>query len=181
MSSQRHLKMLAPRRREQGAILVTSLLLLLVLTIIGISVMQMTRMEERMSGNTRDISTAFQGAEAALRGGEAQVLTFVSRPSLCATAGTPCASAFSKTALPNVGEQDGDWWKASANTFSDPNIGEDFIEKPQFIIEQVAFVRNSPDVDDLTGRDFYQISAHSTGGSGKSEVIVQSTFARNAL
>ncbi|HPF28453.1 MAG TPA: PilX N-terminal domain-containing pilus assembly protein, partial [Steroidobacteraceae bacterium] len=62
-------------RAQRGAILVTSLLLLLVLTIIGLTAMRMTSLQERMAGSTRDLNLAFQGAEAALRDGETLIAT----------------------------------------------------------------------------------------------------------
>ena len=71
MSTFRKLCCRPPITHQRGAILVTSMLLLLVLTIIGITAMQMTRMQERMAGNTRDLNLAFQGSEAGLRNGEA--------------------------------------------------------------------------------------------------------------
>ena len=39
----------------------------------GITAMQVTRMEERMAGNSRDVNLAFQGAEAGLRDSEARI------------------------------------------------------------------------------------------------------------
>jgi type IV pilus assembly protein PilX len=51
---------------QQGAVLIVSLVLLLILTIVGISGMKMTSLEERMSGNYKDNEMAFQAAEAAL-------------------------------------------------------------------------------------------------------------------
>ncbi len=49
-----------PERTQRGAILVTCLLILLILTVIGITAMQVTRMQERMAGNSRDTSLAFR-------------------------------------------------------------------------------------------------------------------------
>src|SRR5690349_1024962 len=78
--------------RQRGTALVTSLLLLLILTVIGVTAMQVTRMQERMAGNTRDLNLAFQGAEAALRNGEDMIAAegFAPTPAagVCATA--PC-------------------------------------------------------------------------------------------
>jgi type IV pilus assembly protein PilX len=53
--------------RQQGAVLIVALLFLVILTILGLTAMQGTTMEERMSGNSRDINVALQAAEAALR------------------------------------------------------------------------------------------------------------------
>ncbi|MCC5858552.1 MAG: hypothetical protein JJT90_10370 [Ectothiorhodospiraceae bacterium] len=61
-------------RRERGAALIISLLLLLVMTLIGVTAMQTSTLQERMAGNTRDRNLAFQSAEAALREGEDWVM-----------------------------------------------------------------------------------------------------------
>lgn len=60
---------------QQGAALITALVFLIVLTIIGITAMQTTTMQERMAGNARDREIAFQSAEAMLREAEARVAT----------------------------------------------------------------------------------------------------------
>lgn len=57
-------------RRPRGAVLAVSLLLLLILTLIGVSAMRGVTMEERMAGNTTDFNVALQGAEAGLRDAE---------------------------------------------------------------------------------------------------------------
>jgi len=58
---------------QQGAVLVVALIMLLLLTVLGISSMRSTSMQERMAGNLRDESHALQAAEAAMRQGEAAV------------------------------------------------------------------------------------------------------------
>jgi type IV pilus assembly protein PilX len=54
------------RHLQQGSVLIISLVMLLLLTMVGVSGMNMTSLEERMSGNYRDHEMAFQAAEAAL-------------------------------------------------------------------------------------------------------------------
>jgi type IV pilus assembly protein PilX len=61
-----HASRTAPER-QHGAVLIVALLFLVILTILGLTAMSGTTMEERMSGNTRDLNVAFQAAEAALR------------------------------------------------------------------------------------------------------------------
>ncbi|AQZ34850.1 pilus assembly protein PilX [Pseudomonas sp. LPH1] len=56
--------------RQQGAVLIVALIMLLLLTIIGLSSMRGTSLQENMAGNMRDINLALQAAEAALRQGE---------------------------------------------------------------------------------------------------------------
>ena len=164
-------------RRERGAILVTSLLLLLVVTILGITVMQMTRMQERMAGNSRDINLAFQAGEASLRAGESLVLSFATPPVSCTAA--PC-QVFERRALPPLNNQTPTWWSTTAQADSNAAQSAVLDESPQYVVEQYGWIRNSWDVTDTTGRDVYQISARSTGGSGKAEVVLQSTYARTS-
>ena len=67
-------------RRQRGAALVVSLLLLLVLTILAIGASQTTRLQERMAGNMRDIDRACQGSEAGLRDAEEYIATTPALP-----------------------------------------------------------------------------------------------------
>lgn len=55
------------RHTQRGAVLIIALLFLTILTILGVTAMTATTFEERMAGNTRDLSLAFQAADAALR------------------------------------------------------------------------------------------------------------------
>jgi type IV pilus assembly protein PilX len=59
--------------KQKGSVLIVSLVMLLLLTIVGMSAMQMTSLEERMSGNFRNHELAFQAAEAGLSQAEAFV------------------------------------------------------------------------------------------------------------
>ncbi|HEY4210627.1 MAG TPA: PilX N-terminal domain-containing pilus assembly protein [Steroidobacteraceae bacterium] len=173
-------------RHQSGAILVVSLLLLLVLTILGVVMMQTSTMQERMSGNTRDLGLALQGAEAGLRYGEAQLSAAAALP---ATSGTiPCAVC--QVGILPVAIYDSSQfnWSTQAQCFGSTTItcptasGAMAIlhEQPQYTTESLGFVPDSLDVgqDPPEGRDFYQISAHSTGASGKPNTVLQSTFAR---
>jgi len=56
-----------PGSRERGAILIVTLLFLVILTMLGVTAMSGTTMEERMAGNARDGAIALQAAESALR------------------------------------------------------------------------------------------------------------------
>ncbi|MCP5012169.1 MAG: hypothetical protein GY942_19500 [Aestuariibacter sp.] len=73
-NSVRHLER-PPVKQQQGIVLVFCLVLLLVTTLLGITAMSTTSLEETMTQNERDRHTAFQAAEAALREGEAYVLS----------------------------------------------------------------------------------------------------------
>ncbi|MFD2192193.1 pilus assembly PilX family protein [Pistricoccus aurantiacus] len=64
-----------PHRHSQaGAALVVGLIFLMLMTMLGLSAMQSTVLQERMAGNLRDHEMAFQAAEAALRKGEGELI-----------------------------------------------------------------------------------------------------------
>jgi len=60
-------------QKQRGVALITALILLLVLTVVGVSSLANTVLEERMAGNMRERQIALQAAEAALREGERRV------------------------------------------------------------------------------------------------------------
>jgi len=162
---------------QRGAALITALLLLVVLTILGISVMQMSRVQEKMAGNTRDINVGFETAEGALRSAEALIRVQPDRPLTCIEASCP----FRSTDLGDVANQDSAWWDTNGQEFAD-GIGSPMTgvaKNPRYVIEQIVVL---PDVLDDTdpgaSRTFYRVTARSTGASGLSNTIVQSTFAR---
>lgn len=161
----------------------TSLLLLLVLTIIGVTAMQMTRLQERMAGGTRDLNLALQGAEAGLRNGEIMVQTEVARPDTCVA--TPC-DVWELGVVETPQYQDSEWWQANGIEFernpAAPETGEiqDLDRDPEFLVESLGFVSDSLTIGQGApqGRDFYQVTARSTGGSGRANTVLRSTYAR---
>jgi type IV pilus assembly protein PilX len=66
--------------RQGGAALTIGLILLVLLTLLGVTALRTTGLEERMAGHTRDRLMAFQAAEAALREGEAYLTNAVVGP-----------------------------------------------------------------------------------------------------
>jgi type IV pilus assembly protein PilX len=168
------IRSLPTARRQRGAILVTALLMLLVLTVIGVSVMQITRMQERMAGNTRDLNLAFQAAEAALRDAEETVWdTAVIIP----CAGATCVKA--RGTLPVLNNQTAAWWNANSQEYGvdgDQEI-EDIDIDPQFVVEELFPVPPLA-VDEPGGRMFYQVTSRSTGASGSTNTVLQTTYAK---
>ena len=56
--------------RQLGATLLVAMIFLVILTLLGLSAMRVTTLEERMSGNARDHDLAFQAAESGLLSAE---------------------------------------------------------------------------------------------------------------
>ena len=53
-------------RRQSGAVLLVSLVILVVLTLLGVSTMNTTQLGEKMAANNQQMNHAFQAAETAL-------------------------------------------------------------------------------------------------------------------
>lgn len=164
---------------QRGAILVTAMLLLLVLTIIGVTVMQMSRMQERMAGNTRDVNLAFQASEGALRGAENFLRGQVIRP-IGASSG-PADVWAENAATGTIANKDATWWGTNGKTYGQAAM-TGVKTAPVSIIRELGFVRTDGGVvmgqDPPDGRDFYEVTSRSTGGSGLAEVVLQTTFTR---
>jgi type IV pilus assembly protein PilX len=163
---------------QRGAALITALLLLIVLTILGVSVMQMSRVQEKMAGNTRDSNVGFETAEGALRNAEALIRIQPDRPNTC----TDNSCAYRTDELGDVANQNSAWWATNGEAFKDGSGSQmtGVADNPRYVIEQIALI---PDVldggtDSGAYRTFYRVTARSTGASGLSNTIVQSTFAR---
>lgn len=88
-----------PPYTQNGSALIIGLIFLVTLTLLGVTAMQSTTLEEKMAGNQRDRSVAFQAAETALRDGESFLKDNV--PAFAADcSGGLCATT--STAIPNV-------------------------------------------------------------------------------
>lgn len=64
-------------QKQNGAVLALGLIILVLLTMIGMTSMRSMVDQQRMAGNIRDSEVALQAAEAGLRGGESDILNYV--------------------------------------------------------------------------------------------------------
>ena len=150
--------------------------MLLVLTLVGVSAMQSTTLEERMAGNSRDRNISLFAAESALRQGE----RFLNQPVLPAFNGTnglyqPSLGAVART-WENV-----DWTDASAiNAYTGGSL-QGVAGTPAYIIEEM------PAVFDTTGsieagtplsQEYYRVTARATGSTNGAVVFLQCTYKR---
>lgn len=167
---------------QRGAILVTSLLLLIVLTVLGVAMMRMTNMQERMAGNTRDVNLALQGAEAALRDGEDR-MSLARQPLRPVATGSAGCEICQRDALPvDIDDPAQFDWSANAHEYGVAGTQDipDLAEDPRYTIAELGFVPDgyAQGQDPPTGRDYYQITGRSTGASGQANVVLQSTLPR---
>jgi type IV pilus assembly protein PilX len=170
-------------KNQRGVALFISLVLLLVLTIIGVSAVQTTSMEERMARNTHDSVLAFEAAEVALRTGETFLRNNVNTTALFPPGGNNGLWKASNYGLAERWEQ-ANIWSGTNSVVVPANTIAGVAEQPRYIIEFVATVQRSENPYLLgtaanTGDDqiqIFRITARGIGGTTNARVLLQSTF-----
>ncbi|WP_068174284.1 pilus assembly PilX family protein [Hydrogenophaga taeniospiralis] len=179
-------------KRERGAVLIISLILLVLITLIGVASLRNVVLEAKMSSNYYDRSLAFQSAEAGLRAGEkiakdqaeatpkhtqALALTVPTDASQC-NASTACSGGLCSAPGPYCEGRwtmtDATWTNATAVTLN-AQAGS----SPQYFVEFLgnAFPcdPSTPTVNATCAR--YRITARSQSGTGRAAVMLQSVYA----
>lgn len=166
-------------KTQKGAVLFISLIMLLVMTLIGVTGMRTTVLEEKMTSNLRDRGLAFQAAEAAILDAEELLDTLVSTGSFDGSLG-------------RLGPSDDDPDFFDTGTWAaDSSIGysgslADVATQPRYILKYVGTVKtNTGDlsVGSYGSRDtsvvtIFRITARGTGGSDSAQVILESHYGR---
>ena len=168
-------------KRQRGVVLAISLIVLLVITLLGVTAMQSTLLQERMAGNTREVSMAFQAAEAALRDGEKVLAALTAPPTTCSTA--PCSSVWARDVLAEPAAQIASWWTTNGQEYgvdASQEITEGVDSDPYFVIEELDFIPDSLRLGHgvPVGRHYYRTAAHGVSASQTSRSVVESTFVR---
>lgn len=124
------MKPMRARGRQQGAALITVIVLLLVMTLLGLVSVRATVLEEHMSAGMLDRSLAFQAAEAALREGERRAPALSYPASGC----TNGVCGFPDPSAAPVWESETVW----DNAPTAPNDFENTVSAPKYIVEVIA-------------------------------------------
>ena len=170
-------------RREAGVALFISLVMLLILTIIGVSSVQTTSLEMRMSRNDHDTLLAFQAAESALRDAEDELEDPL-------------------TELADFNDTNGMWevadlgqaenWEAAGiwtgtNSLVADNAVEGTADDARFIIEYLgpvlreenAYQQEDPYTSAGVDRvEMFRVTARGIGGTANAQVLLQTTYGR---
>jgi type IV pilus assembly protein PilX len=182
--------------RERGISLVTTLVLMLATLGLGVAVMSVNAMEERMIANTKDRDLALQAAEAALRDAEQDVASNISPTTgftdtctsgLC----TPPSQRDGLGSLASLPVEDarlGFEWSVDANVrrYGQYTGGAQFpsvAEQPRYVIEKFSFLGTPAGESVVLGAEpvapgvGYRITARAVGARAETVVVLQSIYA----
>lgn len=170
-------------RTQQGAALIVALVLLLIMTLIAVGASRTSVLQERMAGNLRQGTVAFEGAEATLRLGEEWVEDQVggARPvavSLASCASAPCDVLILGSLAPIA---DSTWTGANSGEVRTA-VGElkSLDNDPQYFIEQQQVVPDSLTTGtstDTSARIYYRVTSRAVNDTTTAESILRSVYA----
>ncbi|MDP6374240.1 MAG: PilX N-terminal domain-containing pilus assembly protein [Pseudomonadales bacterium] len=172
------------RRKEGGVVLFISLVLLLVLTIAGVSAVQTTSLEERMARNSHDTLIAFQAAESALREGERYLEDNVTSTALF-MGKVGAGGLWDKPAFGDPKRWEiADVWNGGGSSVEVETAIGGVAEQPRYIIEWIATVQREGNpylLEESTSGildrvEVFRVTARGVGGSPTARVLLQSTF-----
>lgn len=163
------------KSRQRGVVLVTGLIFLVMMTLLGVTAMQATMLEEKMAGNLRDENLAFQAAEAALREGE----MFLEQITLPTFDGSNGLYHYASFPAPDPITWSG--WPTSGITITATLTG--VASQPRYIIEQLVTVPSGTGGSvqqsaTIMTSNMYRIIARGVGGTETAVVILQSVYRR---
>ncbi len=169
------------RASQRGVALVMSMAFLLILTLIGVTAMSTSALEERMAGNMVDKNYALQAAESALLAGEQWIITQGTKPPFSPPLSNDGLHLPSTGQYPVWHETTGVW--AGTDIINYVGLGK-VKTQPKFIIEYMG--KSSTGKGKSTGAgygaasspeiDIFRVTARGTGSSNDAATMVQSTY-----
>jgi type IV pilus assembly protein PilX len=175
-------------RRQQGFVLVMALVFLVLLTILGVSALNTTSLEEKMAGNTKDRNLAFQAAETALLAGERWIEAQLQKPNFPDNV----HGLYNVDTTSAVANWDAITWTSNVVSYPcSPSVTSScgtgvgkISTQPKYIIEDLGEVPDSKtslvvNTDyQSKGITMLRVTARGTGGTDAAVAMVQSTYSR---
>lgn len=171
-------------KNQSGSILIVSLMILVVLTMLGVSSMSSTSLQERMAGNFRDRQVAFQAAEMTLAYAEEYARTAISSASIFTGSGGLYAQYTGPT---NFNAYDETWWTTTSSIVLPTTISQ-VRTQPRFVIEYRG------DIGEVEGTSVnisgygesagggiianFRVTVRATGLSDNTNIILQSNYGK---
>lgn len=167
---------------QKGVVLITALVILMAMTLVALTTMTSSSLEERMAGNMKDREIAFQSAEAALRYGERLAEAGINT----AAFNTSCTGGYCDHDLQAAATYVEYWTDSTLDVWNDNAkhlvYNATFAEvtsRPKLIIEYMGMqIQNFSVGPQASDPPIYRITALGTGRSDYSRVMLQSTYVK---
>lgn len=176
-----HIQLQSHLAMQRGAALITSLVILLVLTVLGISAMKSSNLQENIVGNLRDRDLAFQAAETALTDAETNLsvaaLTSVPTPNSSGAYGAIQPRGLFINLANSAYDTTGVWDGTNNKIYGSALQG--LSANPSYIIEFEQAVIDNLDPESRAkgkGRYYYRITSRGLGTSSNSAVLLQEVY-----
>lgn len=170
-------------RKQKGTVLAISLIILLLMTLIAVTAMQSTTLEEKMAGNSRDRDLALQAAESALRDAEAVIEARTAPPAAGSYDSTTGVYGIGNSSVPDYSVYSN--WTGSGTANATTTI-TGIAAPPRYFIVHIADddseSKKSLKIDDYktSGHDtktsIFSITTRGVGISTTSQVLIRSRY-----
>jgi type IV pilus assembly protein PilX len=170
------------RSKQRGVVMFVALILLLILSLLGVTAARMQTVEERMARNDDNRQVGAQAAEAALRATEVGLETGTIVGPFGASGGMYAPNLSQGSPLTGLN------WNVAANTlsYSSPAVAGAALtslpvvsQNPKIVVEQMITTAQSSDDISMTGLtsptpvNVYRVTAQGVGADGTSTTMLQ--------
>lgn len=171
------------RTRQSGTVLIVGLIILVIITMIGLTSMQTTTQQERMAGNLGDRNAALQFAEGALRQGEAEVTTGLANYTANASIGrfdvvtgtyAPDPLLLASTTAP-------EGWPNNSAAATSVSVAYSNVQvTPRYRIDRQPSISFSASIEAGVKKDLevFEVTSYSSTVRNDTIVVLQTTFTR---
>lgn len=132
--------------KQQGTALIFALVMLLLLTILGITAVTTSSLQEKMAGNMRDQYMAQQAGDSILFDGQALIFNQKTKP-LPSCPPDPVARIWDSSCLPtSTGATAANWWSTASDVWWTTNgivsgvANTHTAQEPRFVVENIQKV-----------------------------------------
>jgi type IV pilus assembly protein PilX len=178
---------------QKGVALIMALIFLLLLTMLGMSALSTTSLEEKMAANTKERNTAFQAAESALMVAEAWVIAQINKPIFPDTAnGLYLPNSCTANTAKSVWDCPDLNWSSTSDLVVYPSTPTGIVSggltkvgtQPKYVIEDLGEMPETggsvvvPTTYKGKGNTVLRVTARGTGGADAAQAMVQSVYSR---
>lgn len=176
---------------ERGTALVFALVMLLLLTLLGITAVTTSSLQEKMAGNMRDQYMAQQAGDSILRDGQSLVISQTTKPTPSCPPDS-VARIWDSDCLPGSvsATSSANWWRTATDTWwlnptyaftSSVATGQTF-QEPRFVVERIQQAPINAEIGKgkKVYRYYYRTTGWSVGATDFARGITQDVFSKRS-